>query len=100
MCNWFAAGFANAEEPPDFEIGQFVWPSDDGSMVVPAFTGGGLLVNAHSEHLDAARTFALGFQLDPDNLDNSARFDGLYPAIDGWEPPSEGGAGHPAGVGL
>ena len=100
MGNWFAAGVDTAEEPPPFEIGQFFWPSDDGSMVVPAFTGGGLLVNADAEHLDAARTFALEFQLDADNLDNSARFDGLFPAIEGWEPPSDVGPTYQEGFDL
>lgn len=100
MGNWFAAGVDTAEQPPPFEIGQFFWPSDDGSMVVPAFTGGGLLVNADSEHLDAARTFALEFQLDPENLDNSARADGLFPAIEGWEPPDDVGPTYQEGFGL
>jgi raffinose/stachyose/melibiose transport system substrate-binding protein len=100
MGNWFAAGVDTAEEPPPFEIGQFFWPSDDGSMVVPAFTGGGLLVNADSEHLDAARTFALEFQLDPENLDNSARVDGLFPAIEGWEPSEDVGPTYQEGFDL
>jgi ABC-type glycerol-3-phosphate transport system substrate-binding protein len=91
MGNWFAAAVDNAEEPPSFEIGQFFWPSDDGEQVVPAFTGGGLLVSSSAENLDAARTFALEFQTNQAYLDNSAKADGLFPAIEGWEPPDDVG---------
>ncbi|HEY3141046.1 MAG TPA: ABC transporter substrate-binding protein [Acidimicrobiales bacterium] len=100
MGNWFASGVDNADEPPDFEIGQFPWPSDDGSVVVPAFTGGGLLVSSSAKHLDAARTFALEFQTNQAYLDNSAKADGLFPAIKGWEPPNAVGDTYRAGFDL
>lgn len=98
MGNWFAGEIDGKK--PAFDVGQFNWPGDDGKMVVPAFTGGGLLVNAKAKNLDAARKFALGFQLDKGNLDNSAKADGLFPAIKGYSPPSDVGPAYRAGYDL
>lgn len=100
MGNWFAAALDDPKTKPAFEVGQFNWPADDGKMVVPAFTGGGLLVNAKAKNLEAARQFALGFQLDKTNLDNSAKADGLFPAIKGYTPPTDVGAAFKAGYDL
>ncbi|HZM75994.1 MAG TPA: extracellular solute-binding protein [Candidatus Limnocylindrales bacterium] len=100
MGNWFAGALDDPKTKPPFEVGQFNWPTEDGKMVVPAFTGGGLLVNAKAKNLDAARRFALGFQLDKSNLDNSAKADGLFPAIKGYSPPSDVGAAFKAGYDL
>lgn len=91
MGNWFAAAADNPDTKPDFEIGQFFWPSNDGEVVAPTYTGGGLLVNGKSENLEAAKEFALAWQLDPENLDASVVNDGLIPAIEGYTPPSEAG---------
>jgi len=91
MGNWFAAAGDDPKRKPKFEIGAFNWPSDDGSVVTPAFTGGGLLVSAKAKNLEAAKKFALGFQLDKTNLDNSVKADGLYPAINGYTPPADAG---------
>jgi len=98
MGNWLAGEL----DKPDskLEVGQFTWPSDDGKLVVPAFTGGGLLVSAKAKNLDAARTFALGFQLDKGNLDNSAKADGLFPAIKGYTPPTDVGPDYKLGYDL
>lgn len=87
MGNWFAA--AADGKKPKFDIGAFNWPSADGKMVVPAFTGGGLLVSAKAKNLEQARKFALAFQLDKANLDNSVVSDGLIPAINGYKPPMD-----------
>jgi len=98
MGNWFA-GEVDGKKPA-FDVGQFNWPSDDGKMVVPAFTGGGLLVNAKAKNLDAARKFALAFQTDKSNMDNSAKADGLFVAIKGYTPPSDVGAAYKKGYDL
>ncbi len=45
-------------------VGVFNFPTDDGKLVVPAYTGGGMIVSAKAANLDAARKFALAFQLD------------------------------------
>src|SRR6266545_6477328 len=100
MGNWFAAAADSPQTKPRFDIGQFNWPADDGSMVVPAFTGGGLLVSATAKNLDAAKKFALAFQLDKGNLDNSTKSDGLFPAIKGYTPPADTGAAFKAGYDL
>lgn len=100
MGNWFAGALDDPKTKPAVEVGQFNWPSDDGKMFVPAFTGGGLLVNANAKNLPEARKFALAFQLDKDNLDNSAKADGLFPAIKGYTPPSDVGAAYKSGYDL
>jgi ABC-type glycerol-3-phosphate transport system substrate-binding protein len=89
MGNWFAAAADNPKDKPKFGVGQFFWPSDDGKTVVSAFTGGGLSVNAKAKNLDAAKKFALAFQLDKTNLDNSTKNDGLFPAIKNYTPPAD-----------
>ena len=100
MGNWFASAVDDPKSKPAFEVGQFNWPSDDGKMVVPAFTGGGLLVNAHAKSLDAARRFAIAFQTDKTNMENSARTDGLFVAVKGFTPPSDVGPAFKAGYDL
>lgn len=100
MGNWFAAAVDDPKTKPSWQVGQFEWPSNDGKPVVPAFTGGGLLVSAKAKNLDAAKKFALAFQLDKTNLDNSVKSDGLYPAIKGYTPPTDTGAAFKQGYEL
>ncbi|RZQ63786.1 extracellular solute-binding protein [Amycolatopsis suaedae] len=98
MGNWFAA---NADtKKHDFEIGVFNFPTADGKLVVPAYTGGGISVNAKSKNLDAAKKLALGFQLDKGQLDASVKADGLIPAIKGYQPPADTGPVYRAGYQL
>ncbi|ANN17496.1 ABC transporter substrate-binding protein [Amycolatopsis orientalis] len=98
MGNWFAAS-ADAKKP-SFDIGVFNFPSEDGKLVVPAYTGGGIVVNAKSPNLDAAKKFALAFQLDKEQIDASVKADGLFPAIKGYTPPSDAGPVFKAGYDL
>lgn len=100
MGNWFAAAADDPKTKPSFDLGQFFWPSDDGRLTVPAFTGGGLLVSAHAKNLDAAKKFAVAYQLDRSNLDTSTRSDGLFPAIKGYTPPANSGPVFKAGYDL
>ncbi|NUP46691.1 MAG: extracellular solute-binding protein [Catenulispora sp.] len=86
---WFASA-ADASPVKD-DIGVFAWPTDDGKLVMPAYTGGGLEVSAHAKNLEAAKKFALGFQLDKGNLDNNVLHDALFPAIKGYTPPDSTG---------
>jgi multiple sugar transport system substrate-binding protein len=98
MGNWFAA---NADSKPHgFDIGVFNLPSDDGRTVVPAYTGGGMIVSAKAANLDAAKRFALAFQLDKTQLDASVKADGLIPAIKGYSPPDTVGKVYRAGYDL
>lgn len=98
MGNWFAAN-ADAKKH-DFDIGVFDFPSEDGKAVVPAYTGGGMIVNAHAANLAAAKEFALAFQLDKGQLDASVKADGLFPAIKGYQPPAGVGPVFTAGYRL
>jgi len=98
MGNWFAS--AADSKKPAFDIGVFNFPSDDGKQLVPAYTGGGLLVSSKAKNLKAAKTFALAFQTDKGNLDNSVKADGLIPAIKGYSPPADAGPVYKAGYEL
>jgi len=98
MGNWFAANADSKKH--DFEIGVFNFPTADGKLVVPAYTGGGMIVSAKAQNLDEAKKFALGFQLDKDQLDASVKADGLFPAIKGYSPPSTVGPVFKAGYDL
>jgi len=98
MGNWFAANADSKKH--DFDIGVFNFPTEDGKLVVPAYTGGGMIVSSKAANLDAARKFALGFQLDKDQLDASVKADGLFPAIKGYTPPADVGPVFKAGYDL
>lgn len=89
MGSWFASSGDKSSIKDD--IGVFSWPTADGSPLLPEYTGGGLSVNSHAKNLNAARRFALGFQLDKSNLDNSVHADALFPAIKGYTPPTDVG---------
>jgi multiple sugar transport system substrate-binding protein len=98
MGNWFAA---NADtKKHDFDIGVFNFPTADGKLVVPAYTGGGMIVSATAKNLEAAKTFALAFQTDKTQLDASVKADGLFPAIKGYSLPSDVGPVFKAGYDL
>lgn len=90
MGSWFGSPTAGDDPKNKFEIGVFPWPGDDGTVKLAAFTGGGLTVSAKAKNLDAAKRFALGFQLDKANLDASVKADALFPAVKGYTPPSMG----------
>ncbi|WP_433440813.1 ABC transporter substrate-binding protein [Nonomuraea sp. CA-141351] len=88
MGSWFAAS-ADAGKPA-FDIGVFAWPTDDGKVVVPSFTGGGPVVNAKSKNLEAAKTFALEFNQNAANNDVLVKTDAAIIAINGYQPPRMG----------
>jgi ABC-type glycerol-3-phosphate transport system substrate-binding protein len=98
MGNWFAA---NADSKPhSFDIGVFDLPTNSGKTVVSAYTGGGMIVSAKAKNLDAAKRFALAFQLDTTQLDASVKSDGLIPAIKGYTLPPDVGPVYKAGYQL
>lgn len=88
MGSWFAAS-ADTDKPP-FDVGVFAWPTDNGKTVVPAYTGGGPIVNAKSKNLDAAKTFALEFNQNAANNDVLVKTDAAIIAIKGYQPPTMG----------
>jgi ABC-type glycerol-3-phosphate transport system substrate-binding protein len=97
MGNWFASS-GDSKHP--FDIGIFNFPTNDGTLVVPAYTGGGMIVSAKAKNLEAAKAFALAFQTDKAQLDNSVKADGLFPAIKGYQLPSDVGPVFKAGYDL
>jgi multiple sugar transport system substrate-binding protein len=59
-----------------------------------------MIVSAKAANLEAAKQFALGFQLDKTQLDASVKADGLIPAIKGYQPPETVGKVYRAGYDL
>jgi multiple sugar transport system substrate-binding protein len=98
MGNWFAAS-ADAKKPP-FDVGVFAWPTDDGSLVMPTFTGGGLSVSAKAPDVALAKKWALAFSSNKTNLDNEVKADGVFIAIKGYTPPSDVGQTYQDSVAL
>ncbi|MEV0408587.1 extracellular solute-binding protein [Actinoallomurus sp. NPDC050550] len=88
MGSWFAA--AADSKAHKFDIGVFPFPTDDGKMIVPAYTGGGPIVNANSKHLAEAKKFALAFNQDAANNDALVKGDGAIITIKGYNPPKAG----------
>ena len=86
MGSWFAAS-ADAK-PPSFDVGVFAWPSDDGSLVVPAYTGGGMSVSSKAPDVALAKKWALAFMLDKTSLDASVKTDGSIIALKDYTPPT------------
>ncbi|GAA2800745.1 extracellular solute-binding protein [Kitasatospora paracochleata] len=89
MGSWFAAS-ADARKP-SFDIGVFPWPTDDGSLAVPAYTGGGPVVSSKAPDVDLAKKWALAFTLDKTSSDVSVKTDASIIAIKGYTPPTEVG---------
>ncbi|WP_406003130.1 ABC transporter substrate-binding protein [Streptomyces sp. NBC_00829] len=86
MGSWFAAS-ADAKKP-GFDVGVFAWPSDDGSLVVPAYTGGGMSVSSKAADVTLAQKWALAFMLDKSSLDASVKADGSIIALKDYTPPT------------
>jgi multiple sugar transport system substrate-binding protein len=89
MGSWFATAADNRK--PGFEIGAFPWPADDGSLVVPTFTGGGTAVSSKAANVELAKKWALAFDEDQQNNDAFVKADGSIPAVKGYTAPSEMG---------
>ncbi|MEZ0095239.1 ABC transporter substrate-binding protein [Streptacidiphilus sp. EB129] len=98
MGSWFAAS-ADAKKP-SFDMGVFAWPSDDGRLVVPAYTGGGMSVSSTSPDTALAQKWALAFMEDKQNLDASVKSDGSIIAIKGYTPPTTMGPVYKATVDI
>ncbi|WP_329565096.1 ABC transporter substrate-binding protein [Streptomyces sp. NBC_01361] len=85
MGGWFAT--AADQSPVKDDIGVFPFPTEDGSTVLPSYTGGGMSVSAKSTHVDLAKKFALAFNEDRQNLDAVVKSDGAIIAEKGYTPP-------------
>ena len=62
-------------------IGVFLWPSDDGSQVVPFSVGGSMAVSAHAPDQADAFKFAEAWSLNPSNLKTLIEGDGAFPML-------------------
>lgn len=84
MGSWFTVA-PTAEQQKDY--GVFPWPTEDGSLVVSAFTGGGLSVSAKAPDVAKAKQWAIAFSRE--NADGGARFDALFISLKAYTPPAD-----------
>ncbi len=84
MGSWFAAA---PDETQQEEIGLFDIPSADTPYAVATYTGGGLSVSSSAPDVDKAKEWAKEFS--KQNADGGARYDGLFIALEGYEPPAD-----------
>lgn len=90
MGTWFPAS-ADAK-PPAFGLDVFPWPTDDGSVVVSAYTGGGLTVSSKAANVELAKKWAVEFATQSENLDAQVKADGLFMAVKDYKAPTSMGA--------
>jgi len=85
MGSWFTVADTKTQD----QYGVFPWPTDDGSLVVPAFTGGGLSVSAKAPDVELATEWAIAFSQDKATADAGAQNDGLFIALKSYTPPAD-----------
>lgn len=83
MGSWFPAAPDKAQQK---QIGVFPMPTQDGSLVLPVYTGGGLSVSDGAADVARAKKWAIEFS--KLNADGGARYDGLFVALKGYKPPA------------
>ncbi|MFI1092544.1 ABC transporter substrate-binding protein [Streptomyces sp. NPDC020917] len=83
MGSWFPAAPNKTQQN---QIGVFPMPTQDGSLVLPVYTGGGLSVSAKAPDVAKAKKWAIEFS--KLNADGGARYDGLFVALKGYKPPT------------
>ncbi len=84
MGSWFTVA-PDAEQQKQY--GVFPWPTEDGSVVVSAYTGGGLSVSSKAPDVAKAKEWAIAFS--KANTDAGAKFDALFVSLKGYTPPAD-----------
>lgn len=84
MGSWFTVA-PTAEQQKEY--GVFPWPTEDGSLVVAAYTGGGLSVSSKAPDVPKAKEWAIAFS--KANTDAGAKFDALFVSLKGYTPPAD-----------
>lgn len=95
MGSWFTVA-PTAEQQKEY--GVFPWPTDDGSLVVAAYTGGGLSVSSSAPDVAKAKQWAIAFS--KANADGGARFDALFVSLKNYAPPADMPPLYTAALGL
>ena len=86
MGSWFTVA-PTADQQKD--LGVFAWPSSDGKLVMPTYTGGGLSVSAKAPDVKKAKEWALAWSQVTQNLNGGTLTDGLFVALKGFTPPAD-----------
>jgi ABC-type glycerol-3-phosphate transport system substrate-binding protein len=86
MGSWFTVA-PTADQQKDY--GVFPWPTDDGKLVVSAFTGGGLSVSSKAPDVDKAKQWAIAFSKLKSNADGGVHFDALFIALKDYAAPTD-----------
>jgi ABC-type glycerol-3-phosphate transport system substrate-binding protein len=86
MGSWFTVA---PDATQQAQIGVFPWPTDDGKLVVSAFTGGGLSVSAKAPDVAKAKQWAIAFSTLKSNEDAGVRNDALFIALKDYSVPAD-----------
>jgi len=86
MGSWFTVAPSAAQQA---DYGVFPWPTNDGSLVVPTITGGGLSVSSKAPDVGLAKKWAIAFSQNHANSDASVKTDGLFIALKDYTPPAD-----------
>ncbi|MFK3678030.1 ABC transporter substrate-binding protein [Microbacterium sp. NPDC090218] len=84
MGSWFSVA---PDEAAQEGLGVFAWPSDDGSLIMPTYTGGGLSVSSSAPDVDKAKEWALAWSQVQENNDGGVLNDGLFVALKDFTVP-------------
>lgn len=84
MGSWFPSAPSAAQQK---DFGVFPIPTEKGSLVLPAYTGGGLSVSSSSKNVDKAKQWAIAFS--KENVEAGARYDSLFPALKDAKVPTD-----------
>ncbi len=84
MGSWFSVA---PDEAAQEGLGVFAWPSDDGSLIMPTYTGGGLSVSSSAPDVDKAKEWALAWSQVQENNNGGVLNDGLFVALKDFTVP-------------
>lgn len=84
MGSWFSVA---PDEQAQEDLGVFAWPSNDGSLIMPTYTGGGLSVSSSAPNVDKAKEWALAWSQVQENNNGGVLNDGLFVALKDFTVP-------------
>ena len=85
MGSWFTVA---PDATPAGRSRRLPWPSDDGSLIVPAYTGGGLSVSSSAPDVDKAKEWAIAYSQVTENLEGGVTSDGLFVSLKDFKVPA------------
>lgn len=84
MGSWFTVA-PKPEQQEELDV--FPWPTNDGSLIVPVYTGGGLSVSSKAADVELAKKWAIAWSKDPQNAESGVKADGLISGLKDFKTP-------------